>query len=373
MLTFAMIGGGPGSFIGPVHRIAAELDGRFRLVAGAFSSSAEKSREAGQSYGIAEDRTYPSIDALIKGERDRDDPVDMIIVVTPNHVHFPAAKAALEAGFPVMCDKPMTLSLEEARELRSIAAKAGVPFGLTHTYSGYPLVREMRERIAAGEIGAVRKVAVEYLQGWLSDSVEGTDNKQATWRTDPEKSGAGGCIGDIGVHAFHLAEFVTGLKTTRLLADLDAVVPGRRLDDDCSILLRYDNGARGTLLSSQIAFGELNGLRLRVYGEKGGMDWKQEQPNTLTIHRPSGTTETIHAGTGALGPLAQASSRIPAGHPEGYLEAFANLYRDFADQIGKPGTKSVVPDIEAGVRGMAFIETAVDASKRDLGWVNLDV
>lgn len=371
MLTFAMIGGGPGSFIGPVHRIAAELDGCFRLAAGAFSSSPEKSREAGATYGIDPARAYPSIEALIKGESAREDRVDMIAIVAPNHVHFPAAKAALEAGFPVMCDKPMTLTLAEAIELRGIARRASLPFGLTHTYSGYPLVREMRERIAAGEIGQVRKIAVEYMQGWLSERAEDTDNKQAAWRTDPSRSGAGGCIGDIGVHAFHLAEFVTGLTTTEIFADLATVVPGRRLDDDCSVLMRYENGARGSLLSSQVAFGELNGLWLRVYGERGGMDWRQEQPNTLMIHRPGGTSEIIHAGTGAIGPLARAGTRIPAGHPEGYLEAFANLYKDFAVQIRDRNAPTVVPGIEAGVRGMTFIETAVDASQRKLGWVSL--
>lgn len=371
MLTFAMIGGGPGSFIGPVHRIAAELDRSFRLVAGAFSSSPEKSKQAGETYGLSPDRAYSSIDELIQGERRRPDPADMIAIVTPNHMHFPAARAALEAGFPVMCDKPMTLTLGEAETLERIVRRTGIPFGLTHTYSGYPLVREMKDRIAKGEIGKVRKIAVEYLQGWLSDRTEDTDNRQAAWRTDPKRSGVGGCIGDIGTHAFHLAEFVTGLRTTEMLADLDAVVPGRALDDDCSILLRYENGARGSLLSSQIAFGERNGLFLRVYGDRGAMEWRQEEPNSLTIHRPGGLSEIIHAATAAIGDLARAATRIPAGHPEGYLEAFANLYRDFAEQIRVPDSGTLVPGVIDGVRGMRFIETAVRASQERSGWVSL--
>ena len=248
-------------------------------------------------------------------------------IVTPNHHHLPAARAALEAGIPVLSDKPATATLDEGRELARLVAETGLPYGLTHTYSGYPLVREARARTAAGALGTVRKLVVEYPQGWLAGE---TGGKQAEWRVDPARSGEGGCIGDIGTHAFQLAEFVTGLKVTELLADLAAVVPGRALDDDCSVLLRFDNGARGVLLASQIEVGELNGLRIRIYGDRGGLAWKQEEPNLLTIHTINGRTELVRAGDASLGPDSRAATRTPGGHPEGYLEAFANLYRDFA-------------------------------------------
>jgi predicted dehydrogenase len=303
---------------------------------------------------------------MLAGERGRDDGIDFVSIVSPNHHHLPAARAALKAGYPVICDKPMTATLDQARELAGVIEAAGLPFGLTYTYSGYPLVREARARIAAGAIGTVRKVVVEYPQGWLAGAAEG---KQAEWRVDPAQAGEGGCIGDIGTHAFHLAEFVTGLRVTRLLADLGAVVPGRQLDDEVAVLLRFDNGARGVLLASQIEVGELNGLRIRVSGDKGSLAWRQEEPNTLTLHRIEGGTELIRAGT-TIGGDAQRASRTPGGHPEGYLEAFANLYRDFANQLrGEPG--SLVPGIADGLRGMAFVATAVAASRDVRGWVDL--
>lgn len=366
-LRMGMIGGGPGAFIGPVHRIAAELDREIELVAGVFSSDAGRSRAAALDYRIDAARAYPDLATMFAAEAVREDGIDFVTIASPNHHHLPAARAALAAGIAVMSDKPMTASLAEARDLADLVAQAGRPYGLTYTYSGYPLVREARSRIAAGAIGTVRKVVVEYPQGWLAGAANG---KQAEWRVDPARAGAGGCIGDIGVHAFQLAEFVTGFKVTRLLADLAAVVPGRLLDDDCTVLLRFDNGARGVLLASQIEVGELNGLRIRVYGDKGGLIWRQETPNELTLHAIDGRTEIVRAGDASLGVDARARSRTPGGHPEGYLEAFANLYRDFAAQLrGEPAP--LLPGAAEGLRGMAFIETAVAASRDDAGWVDL--
>jgi len=368
-LRMGMIGGGPGAFIGPVHRFAAELDREIELVAGVFSSDAERSTAAGHSYRIDPTRAYPSLDAMFSSEKARADGIDFVSIVSPNHNHLPSARAALAAGIPVMTDKPLTATLTEAHELATLVEEAGLPFGVTYTYSGYPLVREARARIAAGTIGQVRKLVVEYPQGWLAAEASG---KQAEWRMDPAQAGLGGCIGDIGVHAFQLAEFISGCRVVELLADLGAVVAGRVLDDDCSILLRFDNGARGVLLASQIEVGELNGLRIRVYGEKGGMIWKQETPNSLTLHTLDGRTEIIHAGGAQLGPDATSRTRTPAGHPEGYLEAFGNLYRDFAAQLrGEPAP--LLPGISEGLRGMSFIATAVEASRNRAGWVPLNV
>lgn len=368
-LRMGMIGGGPGSFIGPVHRIAAELDREIELVAGVFSSDPGRSRAAGESYRIDPSRAYSDLPAMFAAEKARPDGIDFVTIVSPNHHHLPAARAAFEAGVPVMSDKPATATLGEAQELAGIVRQAGLPYGLTYTYSGYPLVREARARVAAGALGAVRKVVVEYPQGWLAGAAEG---KQAEWRVDPARAGEGGCIGDIGVHAFQLAEFVTGLRVTELLADLGTVVPGRLLDDDCSVLLRFKGGARGVLLASQIEVGELNGLRIRVYGDKGGLVWRQEEPNTLTLHALDGRTEIVRAGTGLLGVDAAARTRTPGGHPEGYLEAFANLYRDFAGLLrGEPAP--LLPGIDEGLRGMAFIATAVAASRDRDGWVPLTI
>lgn len=368
-LRMGMIGGGPGAFIGPVHRIAAEMDREIELVAGAFSSSAEKSRAAGEAYRIDPARAYADIATMLAEEAKRSDPIDFVAITTPNHMHLPAAKAALEAGFAVICDKPATTTLAQAHELAEIVEKAGKPFALTYTYSGYPLVREARARIAAGVLGPIRKVVVEYPQGWLAKPDTG---KQAEWRGDPARSGVGGCVADIGVHAFHLAEFVTGLQVTEILADLGTVVPGRRVDDDCQILLRFANGARGALLASQISVGERNGLCLRIYGEKAGLRWRQEDPNMLWIFHDDGHSEVVQAGDPSLGPDALRATRTPGGHPEGYLEAFANLYRDFARQIrGEEG--SLVPGIADGLRGMALIEQAVALSKAGAGWTPFTV
>ena len=366
-LRMGMIGGGPGSFIGPVHRYAAELDREIELVAGVFSSSAERSKAAGETYRIDPERAYPDLPTMLEAERRRDDGMDFVAVVSPNHHHLPAAMAALSAGFPVLTDKPLTSTYSEALELANHVRTVKLPFAVTYTYSGYPLVREAKARIASGELGAIRKVVVEYSQGWLAGDAVG---KQAEWRVDPTRAGEGGCIADIGVHALQLAEFVTGLKVTDFLADLGAVVPGRMLDDDCSILLRFENGARGVLLASQIEVGELNGLRIRVYGDEAGLIWKQEEPNLLQINALDGASKMVRAGAGSLDPTTMARTRLPGGHPEGYLEAFANIYRDFAAQL-RGEDAPLLPTIDDGVRGMAFIATATAASRARLGWTKL--
>lgn len=373
-LRMGMVGGGPGAFIGPVHRIAAELDGKIELVAGAFSQSAERSKAAGDQYKIDPARAYASYEEMIAAERGRPDKIDFVAIVTPNHLHLPVAEAALKAGFPVMSDKPATATYKEAEDLERAVAAAGLPYGLTHTYAGYALVRDAREICASGKLGKIRKIAVEYLQGWLSKPIENSGQKQASWRSDPALSGPGGCIGDIGVHAFHLAEYVTGLQVTALDATLLSVVPGRRVDDDCTALLRYDNGANGVLMTSQIAAGEGNGLRLRVYGENGSLDWRQEDPNRLRVKWLDGPEEIRHASGSYLGSDARAVTRLPGGHPEGYLEAFAVLYREFADWLlaweandGAPRPETL-PGLVAGVRGMRFIDRAIESSKRK-SWI----
>lgn len=373
-LRMGMVGGGPGAFIGPVHRMAAELDGRIELVAGAFSQSAERSRLAGETYKIDPDRAYADYRSMLAAERERADAIDFAAIVTPNHLHLPVALASLAAGFPVMSDKPATATYEEAMELEKAVTKSGLPYGLTHTYAGYALVREARAMCAAGQLGKIRKIVVEYLQGWLTKAIETTGQKQATWRSDPAQSGLGGCIGDIGVHAFHLTEYVTGLKVVGVNASLLSVVAGRKLDDDCTALLRMDNEARGVLVASQIAAGEGNGLRLRVYGEKGSLDWRQEDPNRLRVKWLDGPEEIRHAAGGYLSEDARAVTRLPGGHPEGYLEAFAVLYREFADVLiawqtsRRNEAPATLPGIEAGVRGMRFIDRAIESSKRE-SWV----
>ncbi|WP_260929600.1 Gfo/Idh/MocA family protein [Novosphingobium sp. 9] len=369
-LRMGLVGGGPGAFIGPVHRIAAELDGEIELVAGAFSSDPERSRQAGEIYGIAPERAYASYAEMFAAERQREDGIDFVTIATPNHTHLPIARAALEAGIAVMSDKPATATLDEALALADVVDEANAPYALSYTYSGYPMVRQAREMIAAGAIGPVRKVVAEYLQGWLAEPIEMDGNKQAGWRTQPGKSGLGGAIGDIGVHAFHLAEFVTGLEVRTLCADLAAVVEGRALDDDASVLLRFDNGARGVLLASQVAVGEANGLSLRIYGTHGALIWRQESPNRLEYRHLDGRCEILTTGLGHLSPLATAATRLPAGHPEGYLEAFANLYRDFAQRLRGEGS-DILPGIADGVRSMRFVERAVIASRDGLGWVAL--
>jgi len=362
-----MVGGGPGAFIGPVHRIAAELDGRIELVAGAFSSSPEKSRAAGASYRIDPERAYADYQEMIAQEKKRADGIDFVVIATPNSTHLPIAKAALEAGIPVMSDKPATATYDEVLELEKIVTRSGLPYGLTHTYAGYALVRDARALCAADEIGSIRKVAVEYLQGWLSEPLEKTGQKQASWRIDPALNGPGGCIGDIGTHAFHLAEYITGLDVTALHGTLRSVVEGRRVDDDCTALLKLSNGAQGILMASQIAAGEGNGLRIRVYGEKASLHWQQENPNTLLVRHNTGPDETRHAAMQYLSADARAVTRLPGGHPEGYFEAFAVLYREFADWLeawraGKVAAPATLPGIRAAVRGMRFIERTIESN-----------
>ena len=373
-LRMGMAGGGPDAFIGPVHRLAAEMDGRIELAAGAFSQSAERSRQAGERFGIDPARVYGDYRQMIEAERKRPDGIDFVVIVTPNHLHLPIAKAALEAGIPVMSDKPATATYEEALELEAAVKNSGVPYGLTHTYAGYIMIREARAMCAAGKLGAIRKVAVEYFQGWLSGPLEATGHKQAEWRTDPARSGPGGAIGDIGTHAFHLLEYVSGLKVTAMNATLRTVVPGRRLDDDCNAFLRMSNGTAGTLACSQVATGERNELWLRIFGEAGSIEWRQQDPNRLVVKRQDRPDEIHYAGTSYLSPDARAVARVPAGHPEGYLEAFAVLYREFADVLDawKQGSANplpaTLPGIEAGVRGMRFIERAIESNRLE-AWV----
>lgn len=373
-LRFAMVGGGPGSFIGPVHRMAAELDRALVLVAGAFSSRPERSIEAGRVWGLADDRCYPDYRALLEGERGRADGAEAIAIVTPNHLHAPVAIAALEAGYHVISDKPATATLEEARAVAAAVRGSGRLYGLTFTYTGYPMVRQAREMVRSGALGAVRKATVEYSQGWLAETLERTGNKQAAWRVDPQQAGAGGCIGDIGVHAFNILEFVTGRQVAEFCADLTSAGEGRVLDDDCNVLLRLDNGAPGVLVASQIAAGDRNGLKLRVSGERGTLVWSHEDSSVLTVNWADAPVQVLHAGAPYLGGASLRATRLPTGHPEGFVEAFANIYRDFAEAAlgGGGGEDPLVPGIEAGIRSQAFVETAVDASRRRAGWVALE-
>ncbi len=381
-LRMGMIGGGPGSFIGAIHRIAANMDGEIELVCGAFSSDAEKSKQTGASLYLPPERVYGSYKEMIRRETElpANERMDFVSIVTPNHFHFEPAKLALENGFHVVLDKPMTFNLSEAKELQSIVAKSGKYFCLTHTYTGYPLLKEARQQVLSGKFGDIRKIYVEYPQGWLSTLLESSDNKQADWRTDPTKSGASGAIGDIGTHAFNMSEYVTGLKVTKLCADLNIVVEGRKLDDDGSVLLKFNNGASGILFVTQVAPGEDNNIRLRVFGDKGGLDWSHSDANTLYIKWPDKPTEIWRAGESYLGTYAKHNSRTPAGHPEGYLEAFANHYRNFALSVKaqmtgeKPKEEWLdFPGIEDGVRGMAFIETVVNSSLSDKKFIDFEI
>ncbi|GAB3982223.1 Gfo/Idh/MocA family oxidoreductase [Spirosoma terrae] len=370
-----MVGGGLDAFIGAVHRRAAGFDNEIELVCGVFSSSPDKSKATGHALYLPENRVYSSFEEMIEREKalPEGERMDFVSIVTPNHMHFPPAKMALENGFHVMCDKPMTLNLEEAKELAQIVEKSGLVFGLTHNYTGYPMVKEARDMVRNGKLGKIRKVVVEYPQGWLSKKEEDTDYKQAKWRTDPAKSGAAGCMGDIGTHAENLAEYVTGLKIAELCADLTAFVPGRQLDDDGNVLLRFDGGAKGVLHASQIANGEENSLKIYVYGELGGLEWHQMEPNTLKYKTQEGQ-RIIRPNVGDLSASAKAHWRLPAGHPEGFFEAFANVYRNFAYAVkahmeGKPADPIYdFPSVADGVRGLAFIDTVIASSKSDEKW-----
>lgn len=372
-----MIGGGPGSFIGAIHRIAARIDNHYDLVCGAFSSSNEKSIQTGNELGLDLDRIYPSYEILITTEKSlpEDKRVQVISIVTPNHLHFEPAKMALENGFHVILDKPITLSLAEALELKEIQEKTGKFLCLTHTYTGYPMVKEARDQVLTGRLGKIRKVYVEYPQGWLSTAVE---NKQADWRTDPSKSGIAGAMGDIGTHAFNLAEYVSGLSVQKLCADINTLVANRRLDDDGAVLLKFENEVSGVLMATQIAAGEENNVKIRVYGEKGGLEWQQADANTLTIKWLDEPAQTYRTGGSYLSSFAQHNTRTPSGHPEGYLEAFANIYKNFAECIlanlekKLPQKESLdYPGITEGIRGMAFIETVIASGKSTQKWLDL--
>jgi predicted dehydrogenase len=372
-VRLAMIGGGEGAFIGAVHRLAARLDGAYTLVAGAFSRDHANSLRTGSALGIEPARCYASWEALLAGEAALPQArrTECIAIVTPNHLHLPVAAAALRAGFHVISDKPATRTLAEAEALVPIVRDSGRLYGLTHTYLGYPMVAEMRDRIAQGALGALRKIYVEYPQGWLSADLEHKGNKQAAWRSDPAQAGSGGAIGDIGTHAFTLAEWVTQHRVTALAADLRTHVAGRALDDDAAALLRFEGGASGVLTCSQVCAGEENALTLRVYGERGGMEWRQMEPNSLVLRPVDAPMQILRAGAGgALGELALSRCRTPGGHPEGYVEAFANLYRDFAAAIraGETGTARNVPGIELGVRGMRFVERMVESAHASWKW-----
>lgn len=378
-LRMGMIGGGRGAFIGAVHRLAANMDGLIDLKAGALSTKAEKAKLSGQDLFLPEDRIYTSYEEMFKKEKERaaEDRIDFVSIVTPNHAHFRPAMMALDHGFHVVIDKPVTLTLDEARQLKKKVEETGLLLCLTHTYSGYPMVKQAREMVRQGKIGRVRKIVVEYLQGWLSEPSEKEGNAQAAWRTDPAKSGKAGCMGDIGTHAAHLAEYVSGLKITRLCANLNIYVPGRRLDDDGNVLLRFEDGASGLLTASQIAAGEENNLTLRVYGEKGGLEWAQMEPNSLMVKPLHEPIQILRAGAGSpfLDSFATHNCRTPGGHPEGYLEAFANIYRNFAltlsaiQQGEKPQKENLdFPGIEDGVRGMAFIDNVVASSESEKKW-----
>lgn len=370
-IRMGMVGGGQGAFIGDVHRLAARLDGQIDLVCGAFSRDPENCKTTGEALGLDPSRCYADYETMMRAEAALPETqrMDFVAIVTPNHVHFPVAKAALEAGFHVLSDKPATLNLGEARALAKIVmANDTLAYGLTHTYLGYPLVSAARQIVAEGGIGKVRKVFVEYIQGWLADEV---DNKQADWRTDPARSGISGCMGDIGTHAHNLAEFVTGKVMTHVAADLSIFVEGRRLDDDGSALFRMEDGVKGVLSASQICVGKENSLSIRVYGETGGLEWNQEEPNTLIRTYTDRPTEILRAAQGYLPETVASGFRTPPGHPEGYIEAFANIYLEFAHALQTQG--GVKAGLGAALRGMAFVEALVDSSNNQSAWTEISV
>ncbi len=386
-LRMGMVGGGKDAFIGAVHRIAAFMDGKVELVCGAFSIDSKISKESGKELFVAEDRIYESYQEMIEAESKlpEGERMDFLTIVTPNFVHFDPAKQALENGFDVVIEKPMTFTLEEAKELQKIIDKTGKTLCLTHTYSGYPMVKQAKAMVADGHFGKIRKVLVEYPQGWLSRLTEREGNAGAAWRTDPKRSGKSGCMGDIGTHAAHLAEYVTGLEIKQLCADLTTFVEGRRLDDDGSVLLRFEEGAKGVLTASQIAAGEENALRIRVYGEEGGFEWANQEPNNLIVRMLDQPMQIYRTGNNyaepySLSSFATANTRIPAGHPEGLLEAFANIYRNFiltvsAKKEGRTPSPEMLdfPQVEDGVRGMAFIDKVVESNESNEKWTEFTV
>ena len=374
-IRLGMVGGGRDAFIGAVHRIAARIDDEYELVAGCFSSSAEKSHASGRDLGLDPKRVYDDFTEMAKREARRKNGIKAVAIVTPNHMHFPVAREFLKRGIHVICDKPLTATVQEARKMVKAAEASGALFVLTHNYTGYPMIRQAQEMVAAGELGGIRIVNVEYAQDWLTEDLESTGQKQASWRTDPSKSGAGGSTGDIGTHAFNLASFVSGLKLSELSADLQSFVEGRRVDDNGHVLMRFDGGARGMLWCSQVAPGNENSLRLRVYGTKGGLEWAQEDPNRLWFTPFGEPKRLITRGGAGSGEAASRVSRIPPGHPEGYLEGFANIYAEAARAIraadaGEDAPKSVVyPTVQDGIAGVAFVDACVRSSNRNAAWV----
>jgi predicted dehydrogenase len=374
-IRLGMVGGGEGAFIGAVHRIASRIDDHYELVAGALSSTPEKARRSGAAIGLASNRVYDDYESMAKAEAKRSDGIEAVAIVTPNDAHAGPAYAFLKAGVHVICDKPLTVSLAEARKMKAAVEKSGLVFALTHNYTGYPLVRRMREMVRGGDLGEIRLIQVEYPQDWLTGPTETTGNKQAEWRVDPKRSGAGGALGDIGTHAYNLADYVTGLELAELAADLTSFGAGRRLDDNAQILMRFTNGARGALWASQVAPGNENGLMLRVYGTKGGAHWRQDNPNYLHWSALGKSTQIVTRGGPDSGAAAGRVTRIPPGHPEGYLEGFANIYSEAALAIKaarsgkKPPKGSHFPTIDDGVKGLAFIAAAVKSSKANGKWV----
>ena len=376
-IRLGMVGGGRGAFIGAVHRIASRIDDKYELVAGALSSNPENAKASAEDLLIAPERSYASYEEMFKAELAREDGIEAVAIVTPNHMHFPVAKAALEAGINVICDKPVTRTLEEALELEQLVKKSDSFFALTHNYSGYPLVRYAREMVERGDLGNIRLVQVEYPQEWLTEA-QGDDNKQASWRTDPARSGAGGCLGDIGTHAFQLARFISGQKVSAVCADLTAFVPGRQVDDNVHVMMRFENGAKGMLWTSQVAPGCENGLRVRIYGDKAGLEWAQETPNELWLTPLFGHHQRITRRNDNIdSDIAARGIRIPQGHPEGYLEGFATVYSDIAEvlQAKRDGKKadieSWIPGIETGVEGLKFISAVIASSEADSRWTAL--
>jgi len=380
-LRLGMVGGGPGSFIGETHRQAAGRDGRFEVLAGVFTTDPQRSRAFAASLGIAEDRRYGSYEEMADREAARRDGIEAVAIMTPNSSHHAIARAFLERGVDVACDKPLTTRLADALDLLALTRKAGLVFMVTYNYSGYPMVRQAREMVAAGELGEVRLVQVEFATGWASTLVEATGHKQAAWRMSPAVSGASAVVGDVGTHAEHLARFVTGLELARLSAELSTVVPGRAVDDNAHLKLRFSSGARGTLWASMAATGNLHGLRIRVHGEKAGLEWSHEDPERLVVRPAEGPHRVLHRGSGYLAPAARGSSRLWPGHPEGFLAAFSNLYAGFADAIlaRREGRRPegdaarLFPTVEDGVLGMKLVEAAVESSRRDGAWVDASV
>lgn len=376
-IRLGMVGGGSGAFIGAVHRIAARIDDQYELVAGALSSTAEKSLSSGRELGLDPERCYGSFEEMAEKEALRPDGIQAVSIVTPNHVHYPAAKAFLERGIHVICDKPVTSNLEDAKKLKAVADKAKALFILTHNYTGYPMVRHARELVQNGELGDIRLVQMEYPQDWLAEPIEQTGQKQAAWRTDPKQSGAGGSTGDIGTHAYNLGSFISGLELDELAADVHTFVEGRRLDDNAHVMLRFKGGAKGLLWCSQVATGHENGLKVRVYGTKAGIEWTQADPNYLWFTRLGEPKQLITRGGAGAGSAAGRVTRIPSGHPEGYLEAFATIYTEAALAINAARTGAkvdpavVYPTIDDGVKGVAFVEACIASSQKNGGWVKV--